>query len=469
MLAENAPMGILRVEREVARRLLAMPDLKAIPVVFRSDGLLMALSSSQAARFLSSRLRPDSRDVRLRTRRKTDVATTQEPMSLPAAVRQGVTKSVRRVARSGVAHVPSAIREDVRSILIHGRQILRTVSHRNRAAQATTAVAPQPLRNQMLPSLRVVVHPGTGDVLWTAGLYSNFVPLRKIAEMRARTGFGVVTTCYDLIRVTHPQFNSPSMGAELFVADTVALLDASDHVLAISDSTRRELLAFAERLGRACPPVEIFPLGSNLPTEEQPSDLQIPVCPHDIPSRFFALAVGTVEPRKNYGLLVRVWEQLAADPAFSLDLVIVGRLGFEAEQSAAEIEASPLFGSRIFWLESCPDELLWRLYETCHCVVYPSFAEGWGFPVAEALGFGRYVIVSDRGALPEAGQGLAQLVDPTDQAAWAVAISEAAAAPRRTLVPPHSPTWDDAAATTADALRRCMGLAEGGLICASCS
>ncbi len=463
MVAEDPPMGISRVEGEIARRLLDMPDLKAIPVVFRNDGLLMALSAAQAARFLSSKLRPDRRDIRLRTRGGANATTAGELASLPTVVGRKITTGVRRATRSGVARLPAPVREDVRAILIHTRQILRAAGHRQSAAPSSPVATRQPLREQMLPTLRMVVYPGPGDVLWTAGLYSNFVPLRKVAEMRARAGCAVVATCYDLIRVTHPQFNPPSMGTELFMADVVALLDASDHVLAISESTRRELLAFAERLGRSCPPVEVFPLGSNLPAKETPSDLQIPVCPHDIPSQNFALAIGTVEPRKNYGLLVRIWERLAAEPTFPLDLVIVGRLGFEAEESAAEIEASPLFGSRIHWLESCPDEMLRRLYETCHCVVHPSFMEGWGLPVAEALAFGRCVIASDRGALPEAGLGLARLLDPTDEAGWTAAIVEAAATPRPTLVPPHAPSWDDAAAEVAETLRRCMGLT-----CASC-
>jgi hypothetical protein len=383
---------------------------------------------------------------------------------LPAAVSRRITSGLRRAARSGVARLPLTVREDARAILIHARQIVRAAGRRPSAAHGGPAATRQPLHEQMMPGLRMVVYPGPGDVLWTAGLYSNFVPLRRIAEMRARTGFAVVATCYDLIRVMHPRFNAPSMGAELFTADTAAMLDASDHVLAISEHTRRELLAFAKHAGRGRPTVAVFPLGSNLPAEDLPPELQIPVCPHDIPSRHFALAVGTVEPRKNYGLLVRIWERLAADPAFSLDLVIVGRLGFEAEQSAAELEASPLFGRRIFWLESCPDDMLRRLYETCHCVACPSFIEGWGLPVAEALAFGRYVIASDRGALPEAGQGLARLLDPTDEAGWMAAIAEVAAAPRRTLVPPHVPTWDDAAARVAETLRHCMGLT-----CASCN
>jgi len=107
----------------------------------------------------------------------------------------------------------------------------------------------------------MVVHTRSGDVLWTASLYGNFVPLRTIAEMHAQSGLRVVTSCYC---VTHPQSNPSSMGAELFMADAVALLDSSDIVLTISERTRRELLALAARLEREAPAVQVLQTDSGL-------------------------------------------------------------------------------------------------------------------------------------------------------------------------------------------------------------
>jgi len=454
-------MGILRVEREIARRLLARSEFRAIPVVFNQGGLLLALARADVARIFAVQPPGGRQGLRLRTpgvRTPAPATPTAHPVRIP----QQTTAGLRRAARASVARVPPAVREDVRAILIHSRQIVRTALYRRKGpnSEASAEATHASLQKDMLPVLRMVVHPHPSDVLWTAGLYSNFVPLRRIAELRMRTGLTVVATCYDLIRVMHPQFNPPSMGTELFAADAAALLDASDLVLAISEATRADLLAFAERARRVAPPVQVVRLGSDLPASTTPSELQIPVCPRDLPSRPFALAVGTVEGRKNYGLLVRIWERLAADPQFPLDLVIVGRLGFEADDSAAEIEGSPLFGSRIVWLERCPDQVLRQLYEQCHVVLCPSLAEGWGLPVAEALAFGRHVIASDRGALPEAGQGLARLLDPADEAGWCAAVAEAAAAPRLTVDPPDASTWDQAAASVAASLQRLMPMAD---------
>jgi glycosyltransferase involved in cell wall biosynthesis len=247
------------------------------------------------------------------------------------------------------------------------------------------------------------------------------------------------------------------------MADAVPLLDASDLVLAISEWTRHELLAFAARLGREPPAVQVLRIGSDLPVRGVRSEFQAsPPLLQDLTRRRFALAVGTVEPRKNYGLLVRAWECLAADPIFSLDLIIVGRLGFEAEDSAVEIERSPLFGSRILWLESCPDAILRALYEACHFLLYPSFAEGWGLPVVEALSLGRYVIASNRGALMEASHGLGQLFDPDDEESWKAAIARAAARPRVEVALVEPPLWDEAAAVVKERLQMLFADTDAG-------
>jgi hypothetical protein len=278
------PISISCVEGEIARRLLLFSNLNFIPVVFRNDGLLFALSPEQAALIFSSKPVADSQKnnrVSSAPAAKDSAATAEEqtarlhPQSLSTRLELLVTSRLRRAALAVILRMPYAVREDIRAIVIHAWRIVRTIVYRHPGAVASspTVAASSIAAHSILPTLRTAVHPRSGDVLWTAGLYSDFVPLRTIGEMRARRGLRVVTTCYDLFCATHPEFDQPSVGAELFMADAVALLDASDLVLAVSERTRRELLAFATRIGRATPAVQVLQIGGELDQLLDPDDV----------------------------------------------------------------------------------------------------------------------------------------------------------------------------------------------------
>ncbi len=288
MLAGQQPVGMSRLEGELARRLLLYSNLNSIPVVFGNDGLLFALSPEQVALVLFSKSVANSQEngrgkqVNSRPAAECDGASAKgrKVPRKPGAV--PIRRMLRHAALAFIAWMPQAVREDVRAILAHARQLARTITspavreevsailiHAGRIVRTIIYRHPGPTAasvpaRSVLSALHVVVHPRAGDVLWTACPYSNFVPLRTIGEMRARSGLQVVTTCDDVIRVTHLQSNPSSRGAELFMADAVALLDASDLVLAVSERTRRELSALAARLGREPPAVQVLQTGRGL-------------------------------------------------------------------------------------------------------------------------------------------------------------------------------------------------------------
>jgi glycosyltransferase involved in cell wall biosynthesis len=162
-------------------------------------------------------------------------------------------------------------------------------------------------------------------------------------------------------------------------------------------------------------------------------------------SRKFALAVGTVEVRKNHRLLLDAWDHLVGDPEFNLDLVIAGARGWLVDDVIERLESSPLYGQHIFWFSDLGDSAISWLYERCHVALYPSLYEGWGLPVVEALQHRRPVIASNRGAVPEAGLCIAHIIDPDDLGAWCEAISAIARSPRTETPLFQPPSWDEAA------------------------
>lgn len=135
----------------------------------------------------------------------------------------------------------------------------------------------------------------------------------------------------------------------------------------------------------------------------------------------YLLYVGTVEPRKNLTLLLRVWRELRRD--YSLDLVIAGRL----RADAPPIE--PESGLRILGLT--PEEELPQLYAGALAVVYPSLYEGFGLPVLEAMQCGAAVIASRDPAIAEVAGDDALLLDVNDQRAWVEALRALISQPER--------------------------------------
>jgi len=132
------------------------------------------------------------------------------------------------------------------------------------------------------------------------------------------------------------------------------------------------------------------------------------------------LCVGTIEIRKNHHLLLDVWEQmLATRPRATVpELVVVGRRGWLYDETYARLTRTPAFAGVVHLVEGATDaELAW-CYEHAAFTCVPSFYEGWGLPVSESLAFATPCISSDAASLPEAGQGLTDLLDPYDTAAW---------------------------------------------------
>jgi len=128
----------------------------------------------------------------------------------------------------------------------------------------------------------------------------------------------------------------------------------------------------------------------------------------------FVLAVGTLEPRKNLGMLVEAMEilnrQYTENPLF---LVLAGRRGW-----AAEIGGRP-------WLlvvEGLEDEDLVALYSEAAVFAMPSLDEGFGLPALEAMSCGAPVIVADAGALPEVVGEAGLKLASDDPEGWAAAL-----------------------------------------------
>ena len=134
----------------------------------------------------------------------------------------------------------------------------------------------------------------------------------------------------------------------------------------------------------------------------------------------YVLSVATVEPRKNLPALVAAFS-LLRERHPELSLALAGLSGWEDRPLAAQ-------GVRL--LGYVEDDELARLYRGSAAFAYPSWFEGFGIPVAEALACGAPAVVSSHPSLDEASGNSALRADPDDPEAFAAALEEALSAPR---------------------------------------
>jgi len=129
----------------------------------------------------------------------------------------------------------------------------------------------------------------------------------------------------------------------------------------------------------------------------------------------FILSVGDLQPRKNHlGLIAAFEDLLQAHPQLPHHLVIVGKETWYAPTVRAAARMSRA-ADRIHFTGFVDDEELRRLYGACDMFVYPSFYEGFGLPIIEAMACGRAVACSNTSAMPEVADSAALLFDPNSR------------------------------------------------------
>lgn len=157
--------------------------------------------------------------------------------------------------------------------------------------------------------------------------------------------------------------------------------------------------------------------------------LPSPVAPGSVPGGIepgFLLAVGTVEPRKNYPRLLAAYRQLRGRALpFIINgrpgvpqLVIAGRPGWAYGDALRQIQAEP----GVKYVGHVDEPTLEALYRSASVLVFPSLYEGFGLPLLEAMAHGLPAVIAAAGALPELAGGAALTVDPADPSAIAGAL-----------------------------------------------
>ncbi|HET9850439.1 MAG TPA: glycosyltransferase family 1 protein [Candidatus Saccharimonadales bacterium] len=255
---------------------------------------------------------------------------------------------------------------------------------------------------------------GAGDTVLVLGKAWDYSPdfMEAMRRKKLRADFKLVQVVYDLIPIFCPHlFGIPLI--EPYTKHLFEVCASSDGLLAISQSTKRDVQKFCKEMELAEPPIAVIHLGDDF--------IEAPTAPPDISgvkSGNFILSVGTLEVRKNRQLIHMAYKEGLLRGIDLPQMVIIGAKGWYNEDVLYQFQFDPQLKDKVHVLHGVNDSELRWLYENCLFTTFPSIYEGWGLPVAESLAYGKFCLTTNVSSMPEIAGDLLEYSSPYDSSQY---------------------------------------------------
>lgn len=322
------------------------------------------------------------------------------------------------------AEGPLPARADLISRLGHRHDPLRaraeTLARRLSVARCLPSGLARMLRRHLPPG-----------AVWLNVGHANLSP--RVFAAIARAGLRAHVLIHDTIPLDHPDLARPGT-VEPFRARMAAVAAGADRVIHLTQAARALTEAQMARAGRV-PPGVVAPLGLT------PALPDATPCP---PGPYF-VALGTVEPRKNLGLLLDAWDRLARRGGPVPQLLVIGGQGWESPALFQRLATAEAAG-HLRLMPGLPDASVAALLAGARALLFPSLAEGFGLPPLEAAALGTPVIASDIPTTRELLGDYPVYLSPRGSYSWSETIAELAGKPHgaaRQVKRPDLPRWED--------------------------
>lgn len=262
---------------------------------------------------------------------------------------------------------------------------------------------------------------GPRDIVLLAG--SDWSAMHRIAVSRpASEAPQLCVLCHDIIPLLMPHFFRPH-DAQVFRTCFHALFPRAALTILTTHRVESDVRRYCEDQGLRLGRTAVVPLGTDFARVARKEQAALP---DGLRFSGYALFVSTIEPRKNHRVLFEAWKRLLASripQKHDFKLVFVGRQGWMMQDFIDEMRAHESFGKSLLLLSNVDDATLASLYANAAFCAYPSSYEGFGLPVIEGFRYGKAVIASTGGALPETVNRFSICLDPTDVAVWSDTLS----------------------------------------------
>jgi glycosyltransferase involved in cell wall biosynthesis len=285
-------------------------------------------------------------------------------------------------------------------------------------AQRTVTFPAEDARYGILPGAKEFTGIGVLDgggpsvlcLLGAAWVHQDYI--HRVLALKRQFGTRFVMTVHDLIPI-YARETCDQDTAVVFEEFMRRALKHTDHILAVSENTARDVKRYSASLQLPEPPITVTKNGSSFTEFLQEGAAQGEIAVGELPERF-VLFVATIEGRKNHQLILDIWRRMIDEGDDPPHLVCVGRLGWKSTGFISTVVESGYLGGRIHLLREICDADLRMLYSRSLFTLCPSFYEGWGLPVGEALAMGKICVCSDRASLPEVAGEFGVYIDIAD-------------------------------------------------------
>jgi glycosyltransferase involved in cell wall biosynthesis len=240
-----------------------------------------------------------------------------------------------------------------------------------------------------------------------------------LSPTRLLTSRKTAITIHDVAYLKYPEVLTPE--SQRYFGQIGPAVDSADVVIAVSENTKRDLMAFLD-----APDEKIVVIPEAPDPEYQPLSQEVsgPVLERLGVEAPYFLFVGTIEPKKNVLNLLRAYAAFRglnrSNGKLPL-LVLAGRKGWMYGQALA-LAKELAISEHLRFLGFVPRSDLAALYNGAVALVYPSLYEGFGLPVLEAMACGAPVVTSSASSLPDVAGDAAICTPPKDVEALTEAL-----------------------------------------------
>jgi len=287
-------------------------------------------------------------------------------------------------------------------------QLNKELNQLNKNIEVIHTKYPNKLFNWIMQ--KILFWPKIDQLVFGKKLNNNIFWMTNIAPVVFSKNCQKIITIHDLSFLRYPFFFDLKRRMWHKIINVKKLIKKFDHIVAVSENTKKDIIELCKIDEKKI--TVIYPEISRKyqVLKEDDHRLALVKKKYNLEENFI-LYLGSLEPRKNIFGIIKAYEKLRKNKTTKINLVIAGGNGWK-NKNIFQAYKNSKYKNDIIFLGYIPETDKVYLYNLASVFVFPSFYEGFGYPVLEAMACGVPVVTSFSSSLPELVGNAALMVDP---------------------------------------------------------